>query len=216
MQLNKQQIQYIENRLIEDGVKYWDIRIEMLNHIVIDVENQIDYQDRFDEVVQNAMVKLGCAKDFKNVIDSRRNSIMKSLNKKLKNQFIIFVKKPAYILAYGLLLFSLFNFTEVKFYKWAMMILIAIYCFIILFSLINYKKFFKSIYLGSLLSVSFFTLNLMNMFIYIPQMITGQEQNSPLYLSIVMALLIPLFFIQTRLLYIEYKKTSRIYKNLFS
>ena len=42
MELTKEQIQYIENRLIKDGVKYWDIRIEMLDHIVSDVEKTLD------------------------------------------------------------------------------------------------------------------------------------------------------------------------------
>jgi hypothetical protein len=36
MELTKQQIQHIENRLIKNGVKYWDIRIEMLDHVVSD------------------------------------------------------------------------------------------------------------------------------------------------------------------------------------
>lgn len=216
MQLTKEQIQNIENLLIDEGVNYWDIRIEMLDHIVTDVENQLDYEDHFDEALQNAMVKLGWSGNFKSVIDSRRNSIMKSLNKKLRKEFISTIKKPAYILAYGLLLFLLFNFYEVKSYKWIMMMIIATYFFIILFSFINYKKFFNSIYLGSLLSISFFTLTFMNLFVYIPQIITGQKQNSPFYLSVVIALLIPCFFVQTKLLYRGYQKTNTTYKKLFS
>lgn len=215
MELTKEQIQYIENRLINEGVNYWDIRIEMLDHIVTDVENQLEYGDRFDEVVQNAMVKLGWVGDFKNIIDYRRNSIMKSLNKKLKEESLRTIKQPAYILAYGVLLFFLFNFIEFKSYKWIMITLIVAYFFIIIFSFINYKKFFKSIYLGTLLSISFFTLNIMNLFIYMPKIIIGKDYNSPIYLSVVTAFLVPLFFVELTLLFKEYKKTNTIYKKLF-
>lgn len=40
MELTKQQIKYIDHRLENDGIKYWDIRIEMLDHVVSDVEER--------------------------------------------------------------------------------------------------------------------------------------------------------------------------------
>lgn len=39
MQLTKEQIQEIDNRLKKDGIKYWDLRIGLLDHVVTDVEN---------------------------------------------------------------------------------------------------------------------------------------------------------------------------------
>jgi hypothetical protein len=41
MELTKEQVHYIENRLENEGIKYWDIRIEMLDHVVSDVENRM-------------------------------------------------------------------------------------------------------------------------------------------------------------------------------
>jgi len=47
MKLTKTQIDYIENQLIKNGVKYWDIRIELLDHVVSDVENSLENQEDF-------------------------------------------------------------------------------------------------------------------------------------------------------------------------
>ncbi len=41
MKLTKEEIQFIDNYLIKNGVKYWDVRIELLDHIVSAVEDKI-------------------------------------------------------------------------------------------------------------------------------------------------------------------------------
>lgn len=40
--LTKEEIQYIENYLIKNEVKYWDVRLELLDHIVSAVEDKIE------------------------------------------------------------------------------------------------------------------------------------------------------------------------------
>jgi len=40
--LIKEEIQFIENYLIKNGVKYWDVRLELLDHIVSAVEDKIE------------------------------------------------------------------------------------------------------------------------------------------------------------------------------
>ena len=67
MELTKEQILYIDHRLENEGVKYWDIRIEMLDHVVSDVETKLELEtseNEFKEIVQKALVTLGWKKNF--------------------------------------------------------------------------------------------------------------------------------------------------------
>ncbi len=41
MKLTKEEIQFIDNYLIKNKVKYWDVRLELLDHIVSSVEDKI-------------------------------------------------------------------------------------------------------------------------------------------------------------------------------
>lgn len=41
MELKQQQIQFIDNHLKKMGIKYWDVRVEMIDHIVTDIEEKI-------------------------------------------------------------------------------------------------------------------------------------------------------------------------------
>ena len=51
MKLTKEQIQYIEDYLKHHKVKYWDIRIELLDHIVTTVEDKITQGITFDDAM---------------------------------------------------------------------------------------------------------------------------------------------------------------------
>jgi len=42
MKLTKDQIQYIDNYLIKNEVKYWDVRLELLDHIALSVEDHMN------------------------------------------------------------------------------------------------------------------------------------------------------------------------------
>ncbi|MBC2843836.1 hypothetical protein [Winogradskyella flava] len=42
MKLTKEEIKYIENYLIKNEVKFWDVRLELLDHIVSAIEDKID------------------------------------------------------------------------------------------------------------------------------------------------------------------------------
>jgi len=51
MQLNKTQIKYIDNYLKHHQVKYWDIRIDLLDHIVSSVEDKMSQGLSFDKAL---------------------------------------------------------------------------------------------------------------------------------------------------------------------
>ena len=78
MELSKEKIQYIENRLKNEGVKYWDIRIEMLDHIVSDVEHQMQKGEKFNIAVQNCFIALGWKNGFKQLIERKQIQYQKN------------------------------------------------------------------------------------------------------------------------------------------
>ena len=51
MKLTKEQITYIDDYLKHHKVKYWDIRIELLDHIVTTVEEKLDNGISFDDAM---------------------------------------------------------------------------------------------------------------------------------------------------------------------
>ncbi|WP_296315208.1 hypothetical protein [Winogradskyella sp. UBA3174] len=70
MKLSKEEIQFIDNYLIKNEVKYWDVRLELLDHIVSAVEdkivnNGISFNEALLEVHRgfgNQFIEFGVAK----------------------------------------------------------------------------------------------------------------------------------------------------------
>ena len=67
MELTKEQIHYIDNRLVKYGIEYWDIRIEMLDHVVSDVEKKLEEGEDFKKAVHRSFVTLGWKGTFSHV-----------------------------------------------------------------------------------------------------------------------------------------------------
>ena len=89
MELTKEQVQYIEHRLEKNGVKYWDIRIEMLDHVVLDVENKIKPESSkgdFKKMVQESFIALGWNGSFEELTKSRLFGINKIVRKQYFNK----------------------------------------------------------------------------------------------------------------------------------
>ncbi len=68
MELTKAQVTEIEEHLKSNGVKYWDIRIEMLDHIATDIEQQMELGSSFEEAKIEALQKLGWNGSLKDVV----------------------------------------------------------------------------------------------------------------------------------------------------
>ena len=52
MEITKQHIQIIDDHFKNNGIKYWDLRIEMIDHLVSDIEqNSIseDFKSEFSK-----------------------------------------------------------------------------------------------------------------------------------------------------------------------
>lgn len=90
MELSKEQIQYIDHRLENEGVKYWDIRIEMLDHVVSDVEKKLEKDEEFNKAVTNSFISLGWNGSFEDLTKSRLFGINRIVRKQYFNQIKLF------------------------------------------------------------------------------------------------------------------------------
>ncbi len=60
MKLIKEEIQFIEEYLIKNGVKYWDVRLELLDHIVSAVEDRMENKGiSFNEALLEVHAEFG-------------------------------------------------------------------------------------------------------------------------------------------------------------
>ena len=60
MKLTKEQIQYIDDYLRQSGVVYWDVRLELLDHIATGIEEKITKETlNFDEALKAVTVSFG-------------------------------------------------------------------------------------------------------------------------------------------------------------
>ncbi|MDH7446393.1 hypothetical protein [Aquimarina sp. 2201CG14-23] len=57
--LNKKQIDFIDNYLIRNKIKYWDVRIELLDHIICEVEQKIEQNFSFDDAMEQVHKNFG-------------------------------------------------------------------------------------------------------------------------------------------------------------
>lgn len=120
MELTKEQIRFIDHRLENDGVKYWDIRIEMLDHIVSDLEKNLKPENseyEFKEIVQEAFVSLGWKENFNGSNFEKLNKEgWKNVGKKYQKEYFLevrnFFKNPKNSIAFILCLLLLFMLSK--------------------------------------------------------------------------------------------------------
>ncbi len=213
MELSKEQILYIDHRLENEGVKYWEIRIEMLDHVVSDVEKNLisentEYQ--FKEIVQKAFVSLGWKENFNGSnFPSTGKDAWKSVNKEYRKMyhqgFINFFKSLKNIgifICFLLLFYTISNNVNFKVYKRVslFLFLLPILTFILYSIIIWFKKYEKSIHLnyGNLyFSFAFLMLNL-------PLQLIKYTTESNQRIFLIISILI--YFIATYSGYQVYKK----------
>ncbi|MDO5978823.1 hypothetical protein [Flavivirga spongiicola] len=116
--LNKAEILYIDNYLIKNEVKYWDVRTELLDHIVSAVEEKIDkegisFNEALLDVHEGFGNKLGHYKNpsfekqlyysnigFKKLLKTKRKEIRRKLNKNYWKSFIPYVFSTRFLLEF--------------------------------------------------------------------------------------------------------------------
>jgi hypothetical protein len=127
MELTKEQVQHIESRLVKNGVKYWDIRIEMLDHVVSDVEKRMELGEKFDDATLNSFINLGWNGSLEDLTKSRLFGINKIVRKQYFNQIkklFTSANSLSVILILGTLYYLTISVSSVKLFKTATLVLL--------------------------------------------------------------------------------------------
>ena len=95
-ELSKAQIQYIDNRLENAGIKYWDIRIKMLDHVVSDLEKNALTTNFNNEL--NSLKRIGWFGDLSHINTKCWQNVDKRYRKEYNNDFFVFFKNVKKIL----------------------------------------------------------------------------------------------------------------------
>jgi hypothetical protein len=106
MKLTKEQIQYIDNRLKKEGIKYWDIRIEMVDHVVSDLEKNAKTSD-FKIKLEGTLKRMGWSGNLSHINREGWQNANRHYRKMYHKGFVHFFKKfkNVSILATSLLVF---------------------------------------------------------------------------------------------------------------
>jgi hypothetical protein len=93
MELTKEQIKDIDHRLENDGIKYWDLRIEMIDHIVSDLEKNIETND-FKKELQTSLKRIGWSGNLSHINRAGWQNVNRKYRKIYFKGFVYFFKKP--------------------------------------------------------------------------------------------------------------------------
>ena len=213
MELTKEQIQFIDHRLENEGVKYWEIRLEMLDHIISDIEIKLkpeNSENEFKEIVQNVFVSLGWKENFNGSnFPNTDNNAWKSMNKeyrKMYNQgFINFFKSLKNIgifLCFLIVFIGASKYLDVKIFKRISFVLLILpIVAIIFYSLKIYMiKYEKSIHLNYGFFYFGFAFMMISLPIQLLKYFSESTQNFFFFIAI------PLFYVFTYSGYQVYKK----------
>lgn len=207
MELTKEQIQYIDHRLENEGIKYWDIRIEMLDHIVTDIENNSGNLN-FKDALENTLKKLNWHRDLTHLNTKGWQNVNKYYRKMYFKGFVDFFKKPKTIIFLGLFLFGYFLMSELvnhtTFLKISYLLFFSPFVlFACSFYQLYKKKYGKSVHKDyglNYLMLSFLMLNAVITFIRIDG---GFPQE---FHKVILFILIPVHLIFMYSGYLVYKK----------
>jgi hypothetical protein len=160
MELTKDQIKYIDHRLDNEGIKYWETRIEMLDHVVSDVEKKLKPENseyEFEEIVQEAFESLGWKENFNGSNFPNSNDDWKNVNKEYRKMyhqgflnFFRSFKNIGFVTCYLIIFITFSNNVDFKIFKKISLILflLPILAFILYSIKIWLKDYKKSIHLN--------------------------------------------------------------------
>lgn len=224
MELTKEQIQFIDHRLEDEGIKYWDIRIEMLDHVVSDVEKTLKQENseyEFKQIVQESLVGLGWEENFngggfdKIYLEKLKYADNKT-QKEIRKEFIEEVKKTqtiVYTLMFFCYLFIVRNNSVVVKYTFILMLIVIAIIFI---GFPLNLKMLKSARFNALLLFASLPLGIFNLFMFFPKTFFGYEKLPSSYTALIMGFTFPFLVIIGKLLYKEIKSGQKTSNNLIS
>jgi hypothetical protein len=172
MTLTKADIQKIDSYLKENGISYWDIRLEMIDHIACEIENKKGSYD-FESAFNHTLEKLGWTGNLKTLENQRLKSInVKIRSAYFKNFLALFGSlKNVAAISVGVFLyyFVLENASLSSFNIITLLLFVGPIAFITLHYVIASFKIKKSGYLFYAYFYVIFAMLMTNMFYQIPK-----------------------------------------------
>jgi hypothetical protein len=158
---------------------------------------------------------LGWNGSFQDVIARKQKQFNKFYNSEIKSGFKSFFTNFTSLIIYFSLIGLLFLFLEDKFMvKFVFTTIIVFFIAVVGFGLFHYKKVFKSASLLASFTFLSLSLSLLNCFLFFPKLFFNYKTLSAEYLSLVLLILYPLFYVGYQTFFKKYKKISNIYFNL--
>ncbi|WP_299883739.1 hypothetical protein [uncultured Lacinutrix sp.] len=236
MKLIKEEIEFIEHYLIKNGVKYWDVRIELLDHIVSAVEDKIEQEGvSFNEalldvhqsfgnrtktfgIYNDKLMKTGLYADNNGFKKFTRKK-QKELGRKYRNLTLKELKKmlvsPAFLLEYT----SIILLFVIVFQYWpkttgfiGLVVLMLPYFFSAFHSLKD-KSTRKSLNIMIVGNMGFLFFSLYNLGIQIFNSYYEAEIHKPFIIFAIMTcLLYPIMRTNINVYFLAYKEHKNMYE----
>lgn len=165
MKLTKEQISYIENYIKNFKIKYYEVYMEILDHMILSVEDILekDKEISFEEAVVKAKVEGLGEKGFKGMMDEKlklAQSQARKQNNKMIKEYFTFPK-----IALTLTMFIV-NYSILSFFEKPNLIHIIIAAIIVILGalqVIFYKNYIK---INNLKVVKTLSLNIILLFVF--------------------------------------------------
>lgn len=157
MELSKEQIQSIENRLEKNGLKYWDIRIEILDHLVSDIESRLENGESYKSALNNGFFALHLYGNLEALNRSKLLAINKIVRKQYFKRVQQMLTNPSDLLVICLSFFGyflLYKFSSLLVFKTTTMLILLIPLIIGL--VLYFKEFLQKKKSGYLVYSSFY------------------------------------------------------------
>jgi hypothetical protein len=111
MEISKFEVRKIDNHLKSQGIKYWDLRLEMIDHIVTNMEIYSEYNN-FEQNFKSSLKHLGWHGNLAYLNREGWQNVNKKYRREYYKGFINFFKKPKNILIFIICLLIYYFFSE--------------------------------------------------------------------------------------------------------
>lgn len=140
MKLTQKQIDYLFDFVRRHYVEWYDLQVEMVDHLANDIEKIMEEQPEisFEEALDKAFKKFG-AMGFMDVAEQKMNALRKSFLKNIFHEFKKFLFSPRILL----LIFSIYIlYRALIFSPYKLYLIILTYLIITIIPLYNFIKYF--------------------------------------------------------------------------
>ena len=217
MKLSKDQIKYIDDYLKDNGIKYWDIRLELIDHLA----SKLEKQDHADLSKTLLIKEFGTTVSLSNIFEEKRKSINKKYRKLFFQGFVDFFKSSKNVLIFSLLFFIYYQifkiFNTSLFLKITLLLVVIPVIITGVFSIKDGLNKNKSIHLDYTRTFSIFAFLIFNSFytnIKPEGLFNVTAQTQGIIFLIITPIYLVLSFSGFKIYYKTHKEYTRIYNEL--